>query len=209
MSHLLSFETAKKLKESGFPQPEPKTGQFWIGYNSDRLFIVTEDMPKDSLAFVQATYCPSAQDFLEQMPGASLENCNGIFYVSAVGCIDYFYNANLLESCARTWLHLNKKPEAAKFPEFWYESQGTWGGVPSLARLVEFARYQIYNSDTFNIDEFLDKSRRAPLSYAEEANGLISFGTRREHKGEQTLRMYLDEHGILTGFLDLWKEEKP
>jgi len=207
MSHLLSFETAKKLKESGFPQPEPKTGQFWIGYNSDRLFIVTEDMPKDSLAFVQATYFPSAQDFLEQMPGASLENCNGIFYVSAVGCIDYFYNANLLESCARTWLHLNKKPEAAKFPEFWYESNASYGRVDNLGALCIHARNQINEFNMINsIDEFLDKSRRAPRRSAGEANGLISFGTRREHTGEQTLRMYLDEHGLLNEFLDLWNK---
>ena len=93
------------------------------------------------------------------------------------------------------------------FPVFWYESQGTWGGVQSLRRLAEFAVYQVENSGIIkNIDDFLDKSRRAPRRAAGEANGLISFGTRREHTGEQTLRMYLQEHGLLDEFLETWNK---
>lgn len=29
MKNVVSFETAKRLKEAGFPQPEPEVGQFW------------------------------------------------------------------------------------------------------------------------------------------------------------------------------------
>lgn len=34
MKNIVTFETAKKLKEAGFPQPEPERGQVW--YNEDK-----------------------------------------------------------------------------------------------------------------------------------------------------------------------------
>ena len=33
MKDIVSFDTAKRLKEAGFPQPAPAPGQFW--YNSE------------------------------------------------------------------------------------------------------------------------------------------------------------------------------
>ena len=93
------------------------------------------------------------------------------------------------------------------FPVFWYESQVTWGRVANLNNLARHAGFQTENNDPIKtIDDFLDKSRRAPRRAAGEANGLISFGTRREHTGEQTLRTYLVEHGLLDEFLETWNK---
>lgn len=35
MKDVVTFETAKALKEAGFPQPEPENGQFWYDAEQD------------------------------------------------------------------------------------------------------------------------------------------------------------------------------
>ena len=42
MKNTVSFETARRLKEAGFPQPEPEAGQFWY---IDKLGILGEKYP--------------------------------------------------------------------------------------------------------------------------------------------------------------------
>lgn len=89
------------------------------------------------------------------------------------------------------------------FPEFWYESNATYGRVKSLGSLCMHLANQIKEPNMIDsIDKFLDRSRSVP-----ETHGTApSFGTRREHTGEQTLRMYLAEHGLLDEFLEMWNE---
>lgn len=40
MQNFVSFETAKRLKQAGFPQPEYETGQFWYG-DTGKLCVIT------------------------------------------------------------------------------------------------------------------------------------------------------------------------
>ena len=41
--NIVTFETARKLKEVGFPQPEPAFGQFWYIGKSQPVFITGAD----------------------------------------------------------------------------------------------------------------------------------------------------------------------
>ncbi len=41
MDNVVTLETAKRLKQAGFPQPEPKVGQFWYDGMFQRLSIVS------------------------------------------------------------------------------------------------------------------------------------------------------------------------
>lgn len=76
------------------------------------------------------------------------------------------------------------------FPEFWYESNACWGMVRSIGDLYEKCKLQIDRQygGCRDIDEFLDRS----LQYEDNLN----FGTRREHTGDKTLRMFLIENGV-------------
>lgn len=56
MKNIVSFETAKALKDAGFPQPEPEAGQFWYSaFNgSNWLSIVAHERGKPDVLF----FCP-------------------------------------------------------------------------------------------------------------------------------------------------------
>lgn len=84
---IVSFETAKKLKEAGFPQPTPAPGQFWHEGNEGGLFVIgrvygdkmtgcyieSERTPQH-LVFERATmngkeiFAPTATDILRLLP---------------------------------------------------------------------------------------------------------------------------------------------
>lgn len=59
MKDIISFETAKALKEAGFPQPEFETGQFWYNDLGALTFVgrneVNERFGKDYF------YCTSVE----------------------------------------------------------------------------------------------------------------------------------------------------
>lgn len=79
---IVTFETAKKLKEAGFPQPEPNTGQFWYDKEGD-ILIVSEKKtdcgffygryPNDSGIFATScenediVYAPTVTDILREL----------------------------------------------------------------------------------------------------------------------------------------------
>lgn len=91
------------------------------------------------------------------------------------------------------------------FPIFWYESNADYGLVSSLATLGVFAILQIKEPNMIeDIGAFLDRSRCSTTRQFCRKDGAPSFGTYREHTGEQTLRMYLQEHGLLDEFLETW-----
>jgi len=56
----VTFETAKRLKEAGFPQPEPEFGQVWYSPNGAIrvIYIKTYDL----------VFAPSATDILKEIP---------------------------------------------------------------------------------------------------------------------------------------------
>lgn len=84
MENTVSFETAKRLKEAGFPQPVPEFGQFWYApngvicvmwgngvfdgearvmiANGNTIYIKTYDI----------VFAPTATDILKEIPFVSL-----------------------------------------------------------------------------------------------------------------------------------------
>jgi len=84
------------------------------------------------------------------------------------------------------------KLEHPGFPEFWYESNACWGQITCMEDLQEKCRLQTDKSDCGifdDKDEFLDRSKQ-------NSSGIMDFGTRREHRGEKTLRQFLLEHDV-------------
>ncbi len=94
-----------------------------------------------------------------------------------------------------------------QFPVFWYESNAAFGLCDSIESIRAFATHQINEPNSIkSIGDFLDISLIAPRWKPSKHGGIRSFGTRREHHGEQTLRMYLQEHGLLDEFLENWNK---
>ena len=76
MDNIVSFETAKRLKEAGFPQPEPQRGQVWYSkHRAEYLVYNVDEFGADyscgSLSFVgrslsadDCVFAPTATDIL-------------------------------------------------------------------------------------------------------------------------------------------------
>jgi len=133
MKDILSYETAVRLKEAGFPQPEPENGQFW--YNPDfgpflvgKLWMVDgrlrnifypdtgKVVNKEIRLFPDCVFAPTATDILREMTDVSLryserEDC---FWVSCwraaydSGAIRQT-NINSAEAAAQAWLIISEK----------------------------------------------------------------------------------------------------
>lgn len=81
---------------------------------------------------------------------------------------------------------------------FWYESDVYFRWIESLDNLRDALKLQMGpTAGLKGVDEFLDKSRQNIRGQ--------DFGTRHEHYGDLTLRMYLKEIGELDNFLRLVK----
>jgi len=116
-------QTAFRLKAAGFPQPKPEFGQVWATETMYQ-FSVDSDWGLNGVQayFPDATgrkivridtsaYCPSIQDFLEQMPGAVIKTTGGhygLFFNEGSSDEIVFTDANLLEACALAWLSIQK-----------------------------------------------------------------------------------------------------
>lgn len=85
MKDIVTFETAVRLKEAGFPQPQPGAGQWW--HNPDfGLFVVGikwfadnreyrifypgtgKSVLKAQAMFLKCAFAPTATDILREMP---------------------------------------------------------------------------------------------------------------------------------------------
>ena len=131
MKDNVTFETAVRLKEAGFPQPKPDFGQVW--HNPDfGLFVVGaiiegaalifyEDgdyiFKKEVPFFQECAFAPTATDILRELPGCILSVED--FYRDTL-VVGLFYevwktgrllsdHANPAESAADAWLKLNPK----------------------------------------------------------------------------------------------------
>lgn len=93
MSHV-TFETARKLKDADFPQPEPMPGQVWYADNSLKVFVSKvnagsisghSEYPcariEDTITAVDI-FAPTATDIMLRLPGWSLSFENGIWICS-------------------------------------------------------------------------------------------------------------------------------
>ena len=128
MNNIVTFETAKRLKEAGFPQPEPATGQHWyrqsggIAYidfvDSDgEVFALLNGEVKGCQNFESAIFAPSATDILREMQKrtrkwfswiltppyktATTWRCYG--FEKEEGADFYVEHENPAEACAPSW----------------------------------------------------------------------------------------------------------
>lgn len=115
---ILSFETAKRLKDAGFPQPEFRTGQFWFHGGTGGLYFgqyVYDDL---ALKLIQVgghdwfewdrekvdniVFAPTATDILRQL--------GGLFDLS-FDCGEFWCrdekDFNPAEAAAAAWLEEN------------------------------------------------------------------------------------------------------
>lgn len=101
MKNVVTFETAERLKEAGFPQPEFMPGQFWyvapdcleiiIRIHNDENEVEASafhntDFPHDEPHPDQWIFAPTATDILEQLPDEhALTRCNQDMFICMVG----------------------------------------------------------------------------------------------------------------------------
>lgn len=112
----VSFETAKALRDAGFPQPEPAEGQFWydagagvwvVGESgllvfrslSSRAAINIADMDMSGIVFA-----PQAHDILFAL--MDYEKLS----LATEGISDFLEIIILPEELAKKWMEFNSKP---------------------------------------------------------------------------------------------------
>lgn len=128
---IISFETAKRLKEAGFSQPETEHLQLWTDRRypdgtarHDALLVVNKAgtfTPFDGgnqVDIRNPVFMPTSTDILKEMPNdwVLLHRTNGDFCVCCPFLDDWnepidpaeFINENPAEACAAAWLHLNE-----------------------------------------------------------------------------------------------------
>lgn len=135
MKDTVTFETAVRLKEAGFPQPTPEAGQWW--YNPDiGIFLTGKLSPydgrerhiyypdtgnvffKNQVLFPDCVFAPTATDILREMPaneGVSISfGDDGMFWVER----RIYYQEpqtvisvqiNPAEAAASAWLKLQEE----------------------------------------------------------------------------------------------------
>ena len=126
MKNVVSFETARRLKEAGFPQPEPEFGQLWhelqdqcyvLGYSAEGLISgfwnggeSFEDANVQSM--LADVFAPTATDILEQLPHNFCIRGKSVFSLEpgdAYNIGRQFYADNPAEAAALSWLAINEK----------------------------------------------------------------------------------------------------
>lgn len=115
MKDIVSFETAKRLKEAGFPQ-HISNNDCWYAANGDcflqRLggsILLGGEMP--ITREVDAPFfAPTALDILSAMQGVQLTDFFGVWVVShPKNEAKEWRNDDAAEACAEAWLQLNEK----------------------------------------------------------------------------------------------------
>lgn len=113
----VTFETAKKLKEAGFEQPNP-VGDYWYIEHSTKdggppfsiargeFLVHNPDYMKDAI------YAPTATELLPL--GYCLQKQDGYWAASNIFVVDgndiiNFNDPNPAEAAAQAWLFVNKK----------------------------------------------------------------------------------------------------
>jgi len=112
---VVTFETAKRLKEARFPQPE-------VFYAAQRSYIENGK----NICYVaddgegireNEIFAPSATDILKELPGHTLDYSeiewlcrHWIRTEDHRSVVDYgFHNSNPAEACAAAWLSIHEK----------------------------------------------------------------------------------------------------
>ena len=137
--HTVSFETAKRLAEAGFPQPIPQRGQTWIedNYTHDRsgnhhlvlesrstmeAFCISQDLFLNYSKWLDSELCifaPTATDILRELPRYSLalllsyrHQTGEAWFCWDIDQTETFFShpTNPAEAAAQAWFRENQKP---------------------------------------------------------------------------------------------------
>lgn len=107
-----SLETAKKLKEAGFPQSSGKIYWHWVKFDDEKHVILWPNASEPDVVFAAA---PTSDEILEELPfGAGWNKlrivrlANGAYTVS-YGLPPEFVNESLSEALAQMWLYLKQQ----------------------------------------------------------------------------------------------------
>lgn len=123
MLDIVSFETAKQLKEAGFPQPELRDGQAWYWKHGDPYFLYYHSSvhallspigwahagkrilskERRDIFFSETAYAPTATDILRELPGANLRWNGSTFFCKYRGETE---SQNPAEALAQMWLKI-------------------------------------------------------------------------------------------------------
>lgn len=110
----VTFETAKRLAEAGFPQPSPDYGQTWYTHDGSPGSVTSLSKWSDN----GEVFAPAATDILRELPGWNLCYDTVIgwhVWFDDVAEWDYceppfFKHENPAEAAAQAWFYENKKP---------------------------------------------------------------------------------------------------
>lgn len=126
MKNTVSFETAKRLKEAGFPQPEFEFGQLWhTDGDRDCAFVGTMPFVRMKQDYAGSIiFLPTATDILLELQAVSDPNrwwalipLSGdpkwewvlqLWGENNNACIANFFNKNAAEAAAAAWLNMKK-----------------------------------------------------------------------------------------------------
>lgn len=139
MKNVVSFETARALKDAGFPQPEPEAGQVWYDIYEYKYMILDDPIgphgnitsvwvfPDDSQFAVTTSiflkdhcvFAPTVTDILSELGDnyGIFAGCNSPFTVAKVNTyreveyLRYSYNTNPAESGAAEYIKIKKTPQ--------------------------------------------------------------------------------------------------
>ena len=112
MKKTVSFKTASRLKDAGFPQPDFQFGQLWMT-NDERhfAFVGTAQMELFKQHYAGSIiFLPTATDILAQLgDNYNLTICSQFFRVEQMKAdeyfvINYWQSDNPAEAAALAWL---------------------------------------------------------------------------------------------------------
>lgn len=121
MQHFCTFETAQRLADAGFPQPEPQGGQFWYETETKNIFTpLVMRRKKQHSGFVGLAFCewrsdadglifaPGIADLLQALgPGWALQKGEGGSW-RAYSWEHEFIDTEPAQALAGAWLFINE-----------------------------------------------------------------------------------------------------
>jgi len=134
MKDIITYKTAVRLKNAGFPQPEPEAGQFWylqsgiIAWVAKKRpfdqFLLCDELGEPFIAMYlvfgeDLVFAPTATDILRELKSdfdlSGLEDGNWMVIKRATADqltpIAYLVHDSPAESAAAAWLKIHEKEE--------------------------------------------------------------------------------------------------
>lgn len=133
MKDIITYKTAVRLKNAGFPQPEPEAGQLWylqsgiIAWVAKKRpfdqFLLCDELGEPFIAMYlvfgeDLVFAPTATDIFRKLPryssiqmveyeGSAMPVCEAIIN----NAYQSFIEESIIESAAAAWLKTNEKEE--------------------------------------------------------------------------------------------------